>query len=253
MSLTLKLALSPLLVAQALRTRARVPRLPEAAGPRRGTVGTGEALLRVLIVGDSSAAGVGVATQREALAGQLAGELAARIAGRVQWQLLARSGLTTAQTLALLQAESPTAADVAIVVTGVNDVVDQVPSYRATRSREQLANTLRNRIGVQHVVFCPLPPIHQFPALPQPLRWAMGADARRHNRVLHEWVQHRAATLGDASSADMSDLQLNRAVMAHDGFHPGERAYRQVAHALAMHIAAHVWPRLAKTKNLEKP
>ena len=31
MSLTLKLALSPLLVAQALRTRSRVPRLPEAA------------------------------------------------------------------------------------------------------------------------------------------------------------------------------------------------------------------------------
>ena len=34
MSLALKLALSPLLVAQALRTRARVPRLPEAAGAR---------------------------------------------------------------------------------------------------------------------------------------------------------------------------------------------------------------------------
>ena len=42
----------------------------------------------------------------------------------------------------------------------------------------------------------------------------------------------------------MSGLQLNRGVMAHDGFHPGERAYRQVAHALAQHIAAQVWPRL---------
>ena len=244
MSLTLKLALSPLLVAQALRTRARVPRLPEAAGPRRGTAGTGEALLHVLILGDSSAAGVGVATQREALAGQLARELASRIGTRVLWQLLARSGITTAQALALLAAEHPAPADVAIVVTGVNDVVDQVPSFRATRSREQLANALRNRVGVQHVVFCPLPPIHQFPALPQPLRWAMGADARRHNRVLHEWVDHRAATLGDASCPDFSDLQLNRGVMAHDGFHPGERAYRQVAHALAQHIAAQVWPKL---------
>jgi hypothetical protein len=49
MSLTLKLALSPLLVAQALRTRSRVPRLPEASGARRGTVGTG-ALLTILII-----------------------------------------------------------------------------------------------------------------------------------------------------------------------------------------------------------
>ena len=34
MSLALKLALSPLLVAQALTTRRRAPVLPEAAGPR---------------------------------------------------------------------------------------------------------------------------------------------------------------------------------------------------------------------------
>ncbi len=250
MSLTLKLALSPLLVAQALRTRARVPRLPEASGARRGTVGTGALALRLLIVGDSSAAGVGVASQRDALAGQLARELAARLEGRVMWQLIARSGITTAQALALLDAEHIDAdhappADVAVLVTGVNDVVDQVPSQRAMHARERLVNHLRNRSGVQHVVCCPLPPIHQFPALPQPLRWVAGADAQRHNRALASWARHRAETLGDVSLPDFSDLTLNRGVMAHDGFHPGERAYRQVAHAVAMHIAAEVWPRLA--------
>ena len=55
MSLTAKLLLSPLLVAQALATRVRMPRLPEAAGPREGETGRGP-LLRLLIVGDSSAA-----------------------------------------------------------------------------------------------------------------------------------------------------------------------------------------------------
>ena len=66
MSLTAKLLLSPVLVAQAVVTRGRMPRLPEAAGPRQGEVGSGP-LLRLLIVGDSSAAGVGVAQQRDAL------------------------------------------------------------------------------------------------------------------------------------------------------------------------------------------
>jgi len=245
MSLTLKLALSPLLVVQALRTRARVSRLPEAAGPRRGTAGAGELALRLLIVGDSSAAGVGVALQRAALAGQLAIELATRLDGRVMWQLIAKSGVTSAQALALLDAEHAPPANVAVVVTGVNDVVDQVPSQRAVHARERLVNHLRNRSGVHHVVCCPLPPIHQFPALPQPLRWAMGADALRHNRALADWARHRADTLGDVSVPDFSDLQLNRGVMAHDGFHPGERAYRQVAHAIALHIVADVWPRLA--------
>jgi hypothetical protein len=69
MSLALKLALSPLLVVQALHTRARVPSLPEAAGAREGVLGRGAVALRLLIAGDSSAAGVGVATQQHALAG----------------------------------------------------------------------------------------------------------------------------------------------------------------------------------------
>ena len=81
-TLALKLALSPLLLAQALQTRRRLPRLPEAAGPRRGRVGDGTGRLGLLIVGDSSAAGVGVASQDDALAGCLSRALAQRLGFR---------------------------------------------------------------------------------------------------------------------------------------------------------------------------
>jgi lysophospholipase L1-like esterase len=244
MSLTLKVALSPLLVAQALRTRAKVPRLPEAAGAREGVHGRGPVRLRLLIAGDSSAAGVGVARQDDALAGQLLPRLAQSLRAQVRWSLLARTGLTTAQTLELLRESTPIAADLAVIVTGVNDVVDQVASTRAVRAREAIANLLRNRAGVQHVVFCPLPPVHQFPSLPQPLRWMAGADARRHNRALRDWVAQRAATLGDVSTLDLAHVPLDRDTMASDGFHPGAPVYRAVATALAAHIAASVRPRL---------
>ena len=69
MSLAWKLVLSPVLVAQAMATRRRAPALPEAVGPREGQLGSGAGALRVLIAGDSSAAGVGVATQDDAFAG----------------------------------------------------------------------------------------------------------------------------------------------------------------------------------------
>ena len=243
-SLALKLALSPLLVAQALRTRARVPRLPEAAGAREGALGRGAARLRLLLAGDSSAAGVGVATQDDALAGQLLPLLSQRCAVRLQWWLCARTGLTTAQALEVLHATELAGADLAVVVTGVNDVVDEVGSQRATRARESIANLLRNRVGVQHVVFCPLPPIHQFPALPQPLRWMAGADALRHNRALRTWAGERAARCGDVSTLALDQVHLNRDNMARDGFHPGKPVYRAVAEALAEHIAQHVMPRL---------
>ena len=51
---------------------------------------------RLLIVGDSSAAGVGVRTQAQALAGHLSRALASGARRKVHWQLVARSGITTA-------------------------------------------------------------------------------------------------------------------------------------------------------------
>ncbi len=240
MSLTVKLALSPLLVAQALLTRRRLPRLPEAEGDRQGEVGTWDALpIRLLIAGDSSAAGVGVVQQREALALQLATHLSSQAQARVAWQLVAQSGLSTAQTTQLLQAASWAPVDVAVVVTGVNDVIEQVASSRAVAHREALANWLRNARGVQHVVFAPLPPVHQFPGLPQPLRWVAGRDAARHNQALREWV----ATREDVSCVDM-EVPLNRGVMASDGFHPGVPVYRYCASTMAEHIATRVLPSL---------
>jgi lysophospholipase L1-like esterase len=234
-SLALKLALSPLLVAQALATRARAPRLPEADGPRRGSVGRGPRL-RLLIAGDSSAAGVGVARQDEALAGRLTRALAAAAGVRVDWRLVARSGVTSAQCLALLDeahADEPIAADVAVLVLGVNDVVDQVPSQRAVAAREALANRLRNGHGVAHVVFAPLPPVHRFPGLPQPLRFVAGADARRHDAALRDWAARR----GDVAHVPI-DLSLDVRAMAHDGFHPGAEVYRVCGETLARHVAA---------------
>lgn len=238
MSLTAKLLLSPLLVAQALSARARVPRLPEAAGRREGKVGHGPRL-RLLMLGDSSAAGVGVAEQSQALAGHLPNALARQAGVCVQWQLLAQSGLTSAQCLLHLASSEPFDADVAVVVLGVNDVVDQVPSHHAVAARESIANRLRNGHGVAHVVFAPLPPVQHFPALPQPLRWVAGQDAKRHDDAMAAWARTRS----DVSHVPI-DLPLNRELMADDGFHPGEPVYRICGTALAEHIAQRVWPTL---------
>jgi lysophospholipase L1-like esterase len=231
MSLAAKLLLTPLLIAQALQTRRLLPRLPEADGEREAVLGNGRPF-SLLIAGDSSAAGVGVFSQREALAGQLVEQLAA--AGlRVHWRLVARTGLTSAQTFALLRETELPHFDYAVLVTGVNDIVDQVPSHRAVAAREALANWLRNRLGVMHVAFAPLPPVHRFPGLPQPLRWVAGRDALRHDQALDAW----AATRSDVSRVPMA-LALDAGGMAVDGFHPGKPVYRESATAIARHIVS---------------
>ena len=232
MSLALKLALAPLLVAQAVATRRRAPVLPEPEGSRDGRLGSGRGALRLLIAGDSSAAGVGVAHQRQALSGHLVRELHRHVQRPVRWRLHAKSGLTTRQVHDLLRSLPLLRSDVALVVTGVNDVIDLVPPRRAVQQRAAMADWLLGEAGVAHVVFAPLPPVHRFPLLPEPLRRVMGGEARAHDDALARW----AATRPDVSYVPI-DMELTADAMASDGFHPGEPVYRVCGAALAAHIA----------------
>ena len=231
MSLALKLVLSPVLIAQALGVRRRAPVLPEAAGPREGRLGSGERALRVLIAGDSSAAGVGVAMQDHAFAGHFTRTLYRRSGHALRWRLRARSGLTTKQVHELLRADPPPVADVAVVLTGVNDVIDLVSPQRAVRHRAALADWLLGEGRARYVLFAPLPPINQFPLLPQPLRRMMGADARLHDDAMARW----AATKPNVFHAPIA-LQLAPGAMSSDGFHPGEPVYRACGEALARFV-----------------
>ena len=228
-----KLVLAPLLVAQAVRTRRRAPVLPEAAGPREGRAGHDQgSVIRVLVVGDTSAAGVGVVHQNQSVVGHLVRTLAAERGGPIEWRLRARSGLTTREVHAMLVPDPPPPADVAVVVTGVNDVIDQVPARRAVGHRAALADWLLEQRIARHVVFAPLPPMHQFPLLPEPLRRVIGDDARRHDRELVRW----SATRADVSHACIV-IELTPQSMASDGFHPGEPVYRACGEALGRHVA----------------
>jgi lysophospholipase L1-like esterase len=201
------------------------------AGPPHG--------VRVLIAGDSSAAGVGVDHQERALAGQLARALHAQLRVPVAWALHARTGLATRGVQALLEAREPRPADVAVVVSGVNDVTSLLPVRRALAHRAALADWLLGHGLARHVVFAPLPPLDRFPLLPEPLRRVLGADARRHDAALAEWARGRA----DVSHADF-EVELSAASMAADGFHPGEPVYRACGEAIAAHVAHRVWPAL---------
>lgn len=222
-----KLLLGPLLLWQGRRVRATALRLPEAAGERL-CAGTG---LRLLIVGDSSAAGVGAAHQDEALAGCLARQLAGRLGQPVGWQLVATSGHRSAQALAQLQAAELAAADVLVTALGVNDVVDQVAPGEALAALDAIDALARERAGVRLSLHCAAPPMQSFPLLPQPLRWFFGRQAERFNAALQARVAgqpaRRVVRLPEAMRHNAE------ALMAEDGFHPNPAGYALWAESLA--------------------
>ena len=222
-----KILLGPVLLWQGRRVRATALRLPEAAGPRAIEGGD----LRLLIVGDSSAAGVGAPHQDDALAGRLAQALATRLGAPVGWQLIATSGHRSAHALAALQAAEVGPADVLVTALGVNDVVDQVRPADAIASLHQLHALAVERAGVRLSIHCAAPPMQQFPLLPQPLRWFFGRQAAGYNAALSASVvghpARRVLHLPEALQRDAA------ALMAEDGFHPGPRGYALWAEALA--------------------
>ena len=248
-----RLALGPLLLVQGRRVRRTALRLPEPAGPREGVeggadvaglastagvtpVGRGAAggpPLRLLVVGDSSAAGVGVDFHHQAVAQPAAVALAARTGRSVAWRLVARSGIDTVEAHRLVAEAAPGPADVAVFALGVNDVTAQRVGAPFVAAYAALVAEVVARTGARHLLVNGVPPMHVLPALPEPLRWYLGRCARVNDGLLAAWARARD---------DCAFLPLDWAAraddLAHDGFHPGPAQYLHWAGLIAERLAA---------------
>ena len=211
------MALGPILLTQGAWVRLTVPQLPEPPGDRIGTTGRGPAL-RLLVTGDSAAAGVGAAHQDEALLGQIVSRLRGRY--RVSWNLQAKSGDTTADTLERLDALEAQPFDVAVTSLGVNDVISMTTRDDWRARQLDLWELLREKFSVTTLIVSGLPPVHDFPALPQPLRWHMGSRATEFNADLAVEIE----VDGGVHFVDLR-FEADIGLAASDGFHPGPGVY----------------------------
>lgn len=219
--LAARVGLFPVLAAQVVYARARAMQLPEPPGERSGCVGEGPPL-RILILGDSSAAGVGVDMQEQALLGQVTRRLSQR--AQVSFELVARTGARTGDVLAWLPDMPPGPYDVVVTALGVNDVTKGVPLGRWLFQQETLITRLQNEFGARRVVVSGLPPVSQFPLLPQPLRWTVGRRAEMFDRALFNLLQDHPDCI-----YLKADVTLDHNNMSPDGFHPGPAVYARWA------------------------
>ena len=225
------IALAPVLLAQGRHVRRTVAVLPEPGGVREGTGGSGP-LLRLLFVGDSAAAGVGAPTQDQALSGRLVAGLAE--AFHVRWKLIAFTGATTADLLRRLKHEPAEAFDVVVTSLGVNDVTGKRSLGDWRRQQKQLIALLEDKFRACHILLSGLPPMHRFPALPQPLRWYVGRRAGDFNHALAQLAAGQAR----CEFVKLGYAMMDPAAMATDGFHPGPPIYSLWAEEIARRILA---------------
>ncbi|MBR9843371.1 MAG: SGNH/GDSL hydrolase family protein [Rhodobacteraceae bacterium] len=226
----LRFPLAPLLAAQALWVVLRAERLPEPPGPRSGQSGTGEPL-RLLILGDSSSAGVGAETQARALSGQLAQTLAPHVA--LDWCLEGETGATTQTSLAKLDSLPDRAFDIALLIHGVNDTTRLTSPARFRARQIALMDALAVRHGIQRFILSGVPPMAHFPLLPQPMRWMLGCHAARLDEELAQLASERP----EVDHLPLA-LPFEPHLVARDGFHPSEAAYALWAEMLVERILA---------------
>jgi len=219
----------PVLLVQGFWVRMKTPKLPEPAMRRSGVVGKGQAL-RLLLLGDSSAAGVGAEKPEEGLLGQLLEQL--RSEYTVHFEMLAKTGYTTVDAIEQLRTSEARPVDVVVTALGVNDVTSQLNSQQWLAQQTELLGLIIERYNPTQIIVSGLPPVADFPALPWPLNQYLGRRADLFDQTL-------PAELADIKPAEFLSLRgwPKSALPASDGFHPGPSVYRLWAQKISERIS----------------
>jgi lysophospholipase L1-like esterase len=220
--------LLPLIVVQGRQVRNAMPKLADAHGPTLGTYGRPPARLRIVVLGESTVAGVGARTHTHSLPGRLAAALGRGLRVSVGWKAVGESGANARDASRLVDAGLAHGAhgargerfDCAFVALGVNDVIERTPLARWKADVAAVADLLIARHDVRTVVLLGVPPMHRFPALPQPLRAFLGARAHELDEVLAVLAAERAELLHVPTPVE-GPLEYFCA----DRFHPSEAGY----------------------------
>lgn len=199
-----------------------------------GTYGAGIGEpLRVLVLGDSTAAGVGAGSPQHTIGAIVATGVAALSGRRVQLRNVARSGATSPQLLAQLDRglESGSAPDLAIIMVGANDVKERVDQAYAVRCLAQVVTRLREE-GAE-VVVGTCPDMGVVRPIPQPLRSLVQRWSRQLARAQTVAVVEaggRTVSLGDLLGPEFRTHWAD--LFAEDRYHPSAAGYARAAAAL---------------------
>lgn len=224
------------LATEAIVARNRRYAKPEMNLALRTTMGPNTAPpLRLVLLGDSSALGVGVERLADTIGGQLAQMLSDGTAGspprHVQLSCVGVSGsrstdLATQVARALL-GDRP---DVAVVLIGANDTTSMRRPSEAAAYLGAAVRRLRDA-GVE-VVVGTCPDLGAVRAVAPPLRQVVGWLGRRMARAQARAVLSAGGTVVDLAAETGAVFRADAGTLCYDGFHPSADGYRVWAHAL---------------------
>lgn len=228
------LPLAPFLYVQGQVTRWKVGLLPEAAGPE-GVAGEGDSEARLLVLGESTVAGLGARTHELALGGQFALGLSERTGKKISWKVVGRNGVTARRTIDELWPLVPDGEfDYVLLGIGGNDVMKLSSPKKWRRDMLELIWLVRARYPNAVIFISNCPMIGYSPVLPQPIKWILWELSKMHNANILEFTADLTRVFYYPQPVE---VEWNG--FWADGIHPSEKGYADWARAMVDHFAEH--------------
>lgn len=189
--------------------------------------------LRLALLGDSIAYGIGAARPEDALAPRLAAALSA-LGLDVQTQVEAVPGARSSGLKAQVDRVLPWQPDVVVVVIGANDLTRTVPVEKAVAALR--AAVVRLRQGGAEVVLAPAPDLSVVPHVPAAARELVRATSLQLRRAQLEAVREEGGRAADVDTARA--FAADPSLFSPDRFHPSSAGYALIAQALTPYVVA---------------
>lgn len=210
----------PFLYLQGRNVRRKVGVLPDAAGEKSGKYGILQETANLLVLGESTVAGLGARTHENALAGQFARFLSDKIGKSVRWRAIGKNGVTAKRALLELVPQIPAENyDYILLGIGGNDVLKLSSPFKWRRDMTELLRVMREKYPQAVIFITNAPAVHLSPVLPQPIKFLLGNLSALHDRNSQEFM------------AKMENVRYfhrpNEITVGFfaDGIHPSEQGY----------------------------
>jgi len=223
--------LAPVALFKGLGVRRTVPRLPPPRGRPRGQIGVGEAEIRLLIIGDSSAAGVGADKVEDTLGSQLAAILNQASGKTVAWRNAGANSAIAAQVRdhVVPHIEERNFTHV-IIAVGTNDAKNFKTRSAFKKGFGGLLYAIHARWPDAEVFWSPVIAMPDVPALPASLGFILGLRAQIINAIGVQLCRERNATAIPPLPVEGPEG------FAIDGFHANALGYKHWAQHIARFI-----------------
>ena len=215
------LPFSPFLYLQGQQTRRKVGVLPGAGGETSGHSGKGSAIVKLLVIGESTVAGLGARDHKTAMAGQFADRLSARLGKTVNWTVLGKNGVTARRTIDELVPLIPEETyDYILIGLGGNDVIKLSSPRKWRRDMTELLGILRSRNPNAAFFLSNCPMIKLSPVIPKPIKFILWELSKLHDRNIKDLTRKM-----DRVFYYHQPRHLAPEGFFADGIHPSEKGY----------------------------